>query len=96
MIQGLTYTYGISKHPRSSGGTTFTFQKGPIACLQGWDGISGQINVETKDPGKSEKFFLNIYLKFLPGITVQLVLYSKKRKVEEHRSFSHGPTRSEV
>lgn len=61
MIQGLTYTYGINNIPGPLVDNIF-ISKGANSVLQGWDGMSGQINVETTDPGKSDKYFLNVYL----------------------------------
>lgn len=61
MVQGLTYTYGISNIPGPLVDNIY-ISKGANSVLQGWDGFSGQINVETKDPAKSDRYFLNIYL----------------------------------
>lgn len=61
MIQGLTFTYGISGIP----GTlvdNIHISKGANSVLQGYESISGQINVETKKPDPSEKLFANIYI----------------------------------
>lgn len=61
MIQGLSYTYGISGIP----GTlveNITISKGTNSVLQGYESISGQINVETKEPTKTEKLLLNVYM----------------------------------
>jgi outer membrane receptor for ferrienterochelin and colicins len=61
LIQGLSYTYGISSIP----GTLvnrINVAKGTNSVLQGFEGISGQINVELKEPGNSEKLLLNLYV----------------------------------
>ena len=61
MIQGLTYTYGISGIP----GTlvnNIMISKGANSVLQGYESISGQINVLTKDPSKTDKLLLNVYM----------------------------------
>lgn len=60
MIRGLSYTYGVSSIP----GTlvnSIHISKGANSVVQGYESISGQINVETKDPVHSDKFFLNLY-----------------------------------
>lgn len=60
-IQGLTYTYGISGIP----GTlveNIWIAKGANSILQGYESLSGQINVITKEPGKTNKLLLNGYL----------------------------------
>ncbi len=61
MIQGLTYTYGISSIPGSLVANIFV-SKGANSVLQGFESISGQINVETKDPANADHWFLNAYL----------------------------------
>jgi outer membrane receptor for ferrienterochelin and colicins len=61
MIQGLSFTYGISGIP----GTlveNITMSKGANSVLQGFESISGQINVETKKPDAKEKLFANVYM----------------------------------
>ncbi len=61
MIQGLTYTYGISSIPGSLVANIFV-SKGANSVLQGFESISGQINVETKDPATADNWFLNAYI----------------------------------
>jgi outer membrane receptor for ferrienterochelin and colicin len=61
MIQGLTYTYGISSVPGSLVDNIYV-SKGANSVLQGFESISGQINVETKDPHTTDKTYLNAYI----------------------------------
>ncbi len=61
MIQGLTFTYGISAVPGTLVDNIY-ISKGANSVLQGHESISGQINVETKKPNASEKLFVNVYL----------------------------------
>ncbi len=61
MIQGLSYTYGISATPGTLVDNIF-ISKGANSVLQGYESISGQINVLTKDPDNTEKLLLNVYL----------------------------------
>ena len=61
MIQGLTYTYGISSLPGTMVDNIF-ISKGANSVLQGFESISGQINVETKEADKTEKLYLNTYI----------------------------------
>lgn len=61
MIQGLSYTYGISGIPGTLVGS-INVSKGANSVLQGYEGISGQINVETKEPDKTDKLLLNVYM----------------------------------
>lgn len=61
MIQALTYTYGISGIP----GTlvkNIHVSKGANSVAQGYSSISGQINVETKEPNESDNLLLNLYV----------------------------------
>ena len=61
LIQGLTYTYGISSIPGTLVNNIFV-AKGANSVLQGFESISGQINVETKEPDKGESILLNAYM----------------------------------
>ncbi len=61
LIQGLSYTYGISSVPGSLVENIF-IAKGANSVLQGFESISGQINVETKSPDKTDKLFANLYV----------------------------------
>ncbi len=60
LIQGLTYTYGISSLPGPLLDNIYV-AKGANSVLQGFESISGQINVETKDPDQAERLLLNAY-----------------------------------
>lgn len=61
LIQGLTYTYGISSIPGTLVDNIYV-SKGANSILQGFESISGQINVETKDPDNTDKLLLNAYV----------------------------------
>lgn len=61
MIQGLTYTYGISSIPGTLVDNIYV-SKGANSVLQGFESISGQINVETKEPDQTDKLLLNAYI----------------------------------
>lgn len=61
MIQGLSYTYGISSIPGTLVDNIYV-SKGANSVLQGFESISGQINVETKEPDKTDRLFLNAYI----------------------------------
>lgn len=61
MIQGLSYTYGISSIPGTLVDNIYV-SKGANSVLQGYESISGQINVETKEPDKTDQLFLNVYV----------------------------------
>jgi outer membrane receptor for ferrienterochelin and colicin len=61
LIQGLSYTYGISTIPGTLVDNIY-ISKGANSVLQGYESISGQINVETKDPEKTDRLLLNAYV----------------------------------
>ena len=60
LIQGLSYTYGISSIPGTLVDNIY-ISKGANSVLQGYESISGQINVETKEPDNTDKLLLNVY-----------------------------------
>lgn len=61
LIRGLSYTYGISSIPGTIVDNIY-ISMGADSVLQGYESISGQINVETKKPINTDKLLLNIYL----------------------------------
>lgn len=61
MIQGLSYTYGISSIPGTLVDNIYV-SKGANSVIQGFESISGQINVETKEPDKTDHLLLNAYM----------------------------------
>lgn len=61
MVQGLTYTYGISSLPASLIDKIYV-AKGANSVLQGFEGISGQINVVTRNPEKEPVLYANGYV----------------------------------
>ena len=60
LVQGLAYTYGISSIPGTLVGNIFV-AKGANSVLQGFESITGQINVLTRDPAATDRLLLNIY-----------------------------------
>jgi len=61
VIQGLSYTYGISSIPGTVVGNIYV-AKGANSVLQGFESISGQINVETKEPDNTDRLYFNTYM----------------------------------
>ena len=61
LIMGTTYTYGISTIPGTLVDNIF-ISKGANSVLQGYESISGQINVELKEPDSDEKLLVNAYV----------------------------------
>ena len=60
MVQGATFTYGISSIPGALVDNIFV-AKGANSVLQGFESISGQINVELKMASKAEPLLVNLY-----------------------------------
>lgn len=61
LIQGLSYTYGISSIPGTLVDNIFV-SKGTTSVLQGFESMVGQINVIPKNPDKAERLLLNFYV----------------------------------
>ncbi|MBL7794249.1 MAG: TonB-dependent receptor [Saprospiraceae bacterium] len=60
LIQGLSYTYGVNAIPGTVIKNIYV-AKGASSVLQGFEGISGQINVEFKEADEAERLLLNAY-----------------------------------
>ena len=58
LVQGLSYTFGSSSIPGTMIEEIFV-SKGANSVIQGYESISGQINIMPKSPAKAEKLFLN-------------------------------------
>ena len=61
LIQGLSYTYGISGLPGTLVDNIYV-AKGANSVLQGFESIAGSMNVITKEPDNTDKLFLNVYM----------------------------------
>ena len=61
LFKGLAYTYGISSVPGTMVQNIF-IAKGANSVLQGYESISGQINVQTKNPSNTDKLLVNGYI----------------------------------
>ncbi|MEM1119648.1 MAG: TonB-dependent receptor [Bacteroidota bacterium] len=61
MIRGLSYTYGISSIPGTMVDNIY-ISMGANSVLQGYESISGQVNVETKKPRNTDRLLFNAYL----------------------------------
>jgi outer membrane receptor for ferrienterochelin and colicins len=85
-IQGLSYTYGISSTPGSLVENIFV-SKGANSVLQGFESISGQINVLTKEPDKTDKLLLNAYINSFSEKHLNVVYAFKKKKWSNLTAF---------
>lgn len=61
LAMATSYTYGMSTLPGPFV-EAINISKGANSVLQGWEGITGQINVETKIPDDSPRLFANAYI----------------------------------
>jgi outer membrane receptor for ferrienterochelin and colicin len=61
MIGGANYTYGISTYPGTVVENIYV-SKGTTSVLQGFESISGQINLESRQPDKTDRVHLNAYV----------------------------------
>lgn len=61
LFQALAYTYGMGTLPGPLV-RNIHISKGANSVLQGWDGISGQINVEVVEPEGGRRGFVNGYM----------------------------------
>lgn len=61
VIQGLSYTYGVSNIPGPLVGNIFV-AKGTTSVLQGYESITGQVNVVPKSADSKERALVNLYL----------------------------------
>lgn len=78
-VQALTYTYGISSIPGPLVENIWV-AKGANSVLQGFESISGQINVLTKEPDKADPLLLNVYMNSFAEKHVNAILATKKKK----------------
>lgn len=60
LIRGLATPFGLSYIP-GSWMESIQVAKGTSSVVQGYESITGQINVEYKKPENSDRFFLNLY-----------------------------------
>lgn len=61
LISGANYTYGIGTYPGTVVDNIYV-SKGTTSVLQGFESISGQINLESRQPDKTDRLHLNAYL----------------------------------
>lgn len=59
-LRGLASTYGLSYVP-GPWMESIQVSKGASSVMNGYESITGQINVEYKKPSNSEKFYLNLF-----------------------------------
>ncbi|MBK8702262.1 MAG: TonB-dependent receptor [Saprospiraceae bacterium] len=87
LIQGLSYTYGVNTIPGTVIKNIYV-AKGASSVLQGFEGISGQINVEFKEADQAEHLLLNAYGNSF-GETQWNAFYSAKGNRWSNLSAAH-------
>ncbi|MDR1197812.1 MAG: TonB-dependent receptor [Prevotellaceae bacterium] len=90
-LRGIASTYGLSFTP-GQWLESIQVSKGTASVLNGYEAITGQINVEHRKPDSSEPLFVNLYgdndLRFEANITSALKLNEKLSTI----IFTHGST----
>ncbi|MDR2126572.1 MAG: TonB-dependent receptor [Prevotellaceae bacterium] len=88
-LRGTASTYGLSFTP-GQWLESIQVSKGTASVLNGYEAITGQINVEHRKPDNSEPLFVNLYadddVRFETNITSALKLNSKLSTI----LFTHG------
>lgn len=87
LIQGLSYPYGPGSYPGTMIEKIF-ITKGANSVLQGFESISGQINIEFIDVDKAPKLFLNAFANSF-GETQYNVNYTAKKKSWSNLTSAH-------
>ncbi|MDR0755265.1 MAG: TonB-dependent receptor [Prevotellaceae bacterium] len=90
-LRGTASTYGLSFTP-GQWLESIQVSKGTSSVLNGYEAITGQINVEHRKPDNSEPLFVNLYadddIRFEANITSALKLNDKLSTI----IFTHGST----
>jgi outer membrane receptor for ferrienterochelin and colicins len=87
LIQGLAYPYGPNSYPGTMIEKIFV-TKGANSVLQGFESISGQINMEFHQPETAPKLFLNAFANSF-GETQYNVNYMVKKPTWSNLSIAH-------
>ncbi|MDR1984789.1 MAG: TonB-dependent receptor [Prevotellaceae bacterium] len=90
-LRGIASTFGLSFTP-GQWLESIQVSKGTSSALNGYEAITGQINVEHRKPDNSEPLFINLYgdddLRFEANVTSALKLNKKLSTI----IFAHGST----
>ncbi|MBP7496927.1 MAG: carboxypeptidase-like regulatory domain-containing protein [Bacteroidales bacterium] len=80
LIQGLSYTYGISAIPGSLIQNIYV-AKGANSVLQGYESFAGQINVLLKEPDNTDNIYIGLYSNNFFERNYNLNFSTKKNKL---------------
>jgi outer membrane receptor for ferrienterochelin and colicins len=90
-IRGLASSYGLGYYP----GTwveSIQISKGPGSVVNGYESISGQINIEFFKPETADKFFFNAYVSDMGRFEGNVHYTEKISKELSTMGFFHGST----
>jgi outer membrane receptor for ferrienterochelin and colicin len=88
LVQGASFTFGAGSIPGTMIEEIFV-SKGANSVIQGYEGITGQINIMPKSAAKSERIFLNAFVNSF-GESQYNANYIHKRKNWNNFSTVHG------
>lgn len=94
LIQGLAYPYGPGSYPGTMIEKIFV-TKGANSVLQGFESISGQINIEFHSPENAPKLFLNGFINSF-GESQYNLNYSIKKNAWSNLAVGHLTTAASV
>ncbi len=87
LIQGLAYPYGPNSYPGTMIEKIFV-TKGANSVLQGFESISGQINIEFHQPETAPRLFLNVFANSF-GETQYNANYMVKKSTWNNLTIAH-------
>ncbi len=95
LIRGISLIYGLNQIP-GSWLESIQISKGTSSVINGYESISGQINMELKKPEKTEPLFVNLYLnsdKKIEGNLISAIHLNDKwsTMLLTHGSFINNP-----
>ncbi|MBK8348550.1 MAG: TonB-dependent receptor plug domain-containing protein [Saprospiraceae bacterium] len=82
LIQGLAYPYGPNSYPGTMIEKIFV-TKGANSVLQGFESISGQINMEFHQPETAPQIVSQCFCQFIRGDAIQCQLHGQKAYLEQ-------------
>ena len=71
LIRGLSSAYGLTFIPGTQA-ESIQIKKGAGSVLNGYESITGQINLELRKPDKAEKLYLNVYANIMSRAEINL------------------------
>ena len=88
-LQGLASNYGLTFVP-GPWMNSISISKGASSVATGYESITGQINVEYKQPDQAEKFYLNLYSNDIARFEGSLITKQKLAESLNAVYFLHG------